>query len=249
MALAFTNEGNSSSSTAFGTGAYTTPSFTPQANSLLVVFVSACGSGNGSIDIQPSMTIVDSLGSTWTKRQNVTFRGGGVGGSQSDSSDGGIQCWTMETGPSPAARTITVDCGAVNIHSYIVAKYSFTGYHTASPIGATATGTAVTTLSGLTLSGAPASSSYVIGAQRMDSSDYAFAAWTGFTEQNELYVQFQNLVVDTRTASTSTACTFGTTTNVDGAYGCFGVAIEVKAAIPSMAFPRRRPYRSFRRPF
>jgi hypothetical protein len=70
----------------------TTALFTPVAGSLLVAV--ACGGGGTAVQTVP---VTDSLGSTWTllKRANT------------NNFAGETEIWVMDTGPSPASRTVT----------------------------------------------------------------------------------------------------------------------------------------------
>lgn len=86
---------------------FTTASFTPSANSWVVVW--AQGEEDGGTSNTPVMTIADSVGLTWTKRAESNWPGGSYTGT-------GV-CWTAPVGGSPAAMTVTIaDTGRGNCY-------------------------------------------------------------------------------------------------------------------------------------
>jgi hypothetical protein len=115
------------SSANFGAGAFTTASFTPDDNSLLVVRVA------GQEDNIGGMTGVDLTisggGLTWTAQVNT---GSSPGWNYGD------RIWTAPV-TTGASMTITTDCGAHSMYRYLVEVYQYTG-HDASPVGGTASG-------------------------------------------------------------------------------------------------------------
>ena len=158
MALTRTFVGVGASGTfpGWGTGAYTTGSFTPPSNSILAVIVWAI-LDSASSDISDDLTLTDSAALTWTARGNV--------GDANDWSCG-VRMWTapVTTGVS---MTVTTDAGAHNIFHYFVPVLAWTGYDTADPIGASVI-TAADAMPAdgpwtITLPAAPASDSEVIG--------------------------------------------------------------------------------------
>src|SRR3989304_6926117 len=107
MALARTSRG-SWNTLSSGGAIFTTGSFTPPNNSLLVVLVSA----DSTIfpDLSDSLTLTDSVGLTWTKRI--------VAGNGTGTYAVGFAVWTapVTTGGS---MTLTADCGDVTtIYTY-----------------------------------------------------------------------------------------------------------------------------------
>lgn len=153
MALSRTNRLQESSGTAFGTGGFTTGSFTPANNSLLVVRISAISNANDAL-AGSDLTITDSVGLTWTSRViSTTHPGWGYG----------TQIWTAPV-TTGASMTITADAGAFNVHDYRVEVYEYTGHDTGSPVGATAVGNDADGdgAAAITLSATPASTSEVL---------------------------------------------------------------------------------------
>ncbi len=162
MALARTNRINSASADNFGTGAYTSASFTPTPNSLVVVWGFGIEESADSIE-GTSFTILDSIGSTFTSRvATTTSPGWGYG----------VRCWTSEAGSSPAARTVSIDCGATNIHAYRLFIDDITGYDTGTPVtgaivGSDADGNGAASV---TLAASPVAADIVYGAAAMGIS-------------------------------------------------------------------------------
>ena len=97
MAFTITNRLNSSSGGAVSS--FTTPSFTPSADSWVVMF--AQSEEDGGTSNAPTWSITDSVGLTWSKRAEATW--------PSTSYSGKGVCWTAPVGSSPAAMTVTVD--------------------------------------------------------------------------------------------------------------------------------------------
>ena len=161
----------------FGTGAFTTNSFTPSDSSLLVVGASVQQHQAGG-DYSSSLTISDSVGLTWTPRVNV-----GAG------TDFGTaaRIWTAPVS-SGASMTVTLDCGAIDIAWYLASIIDYTGYDTGSPVGVS--GSAIRTsgfgtpdVATITLGGTPASTSEIFGAIAADKgSPQAIVHGSGNTE-------------------------------------------------------------------
>ena len=137
----------------------TTSSFTPPANSLLVVSVSW---SEASQNVSAGLTITNTGGLTFTSR-------GGQNPQGPTKPSGDLswqQIWTAPVGTSPAAQTVTIRSTPNTTNGFVeVHVVAYTGYDTSSPIGATAmdgTPSATTSSSfSLTLSAAPATSSVV----------------------------------------------------------------------------------------
>jgi hypothetical protein len=121
----------------------------------------------------------------------------------------GDRVWWAEV-TTGASMTITADAGAFDIHDYKVEVDEFTGYDTATKIGATATGSDADGdgAASITLSASPASGSYVLAYALCANNGGAFSPvtnGTGWTEISETgvndWVTFQS---QQRTGSTST---------------------------------------------
>lgn len=226
MALSRTAFGPYSSTDNFGTGGFTTPSFTPPDNSLVTVVVSAI-SNNGTSAVVSNLTLTQSGGLTVTSR---------LQGGEDAAWTVGPRIFSFEV-TTGAAMTVTADCGATNIYHYKVEVYAHTGYNTSTPYGATATGTG--TYDGaksITLSGAPAAESEVIAVVAGGSSNSGGgvtegSGWTELTDtqvNDWLFAQSQ-----VRTGSTSTSVPWqdiNTTLSGAGKYAAGYAAIEILAA-------------------
>ena len=245
MALARTNRIGSISGTTgfFGTGAYTTASFTPSDNSLLLVGVAAQQHQAGG-DFSGTLTIADSVGLTWTSRKAV-----GAG------TDFGTaaRIWTAPV-TSGTSMTVTVDCGAIDIAWYMVTAVDYTGHNTGSPVGATGSlaktsGFGTPEVATITLDAAPASSSEVFGTIAADKgAPQAIVHGTGTTELFDLAnTDWGDGQSQVRSGSTSTSFVWDDVRNTASAlFDYAAVAVEVKegaAAQPAvpmfqMAGPR-----------
>ena len=171
MALSRTTvHSQNSGAPSFGTGGFTTSSFTPPDSSLLVVAATAMEDG-GTTDPSGDMTI--SGGSlTWTSRAVI---------GKAPTFSQGLRIWSAPV-TTGASMTVTLDCGSRSIWRYVVSIVAYTGYDTGSPVGATATN-GNPTVDGqvvLTLSGNPADGSEVLGALATDTavSSTPGAGWT-----------------------------------------------------------------------
>lgn len=164
MTLARTHRIGSASSAGHGTGTYTTAAFTPSDASLLVAIVSVM-EDSGSSDPSSDLTISDSAGLTWTSQAAV---------GDASSWSIGQRVWTapVTTGVS---MTVTVDCAARNIYQYFVEVADYTGY---GGVGQVGTNAALPTdgAGTVTLAGAPAATSEVIGAIMQDCTGVGGAA-------------------------------------------------------------------------
>lgn len=226
MSLSRTNRLNQSSSTGYGTGSWTSGSFTPSANSLLVVSARAVHSANENGSIGTNLTISGG-GLTFTKRVIVddqTYWGSG------------IAIFTAPVGGSPSSMTLTLDCGSANIHVYTAHVVDYTGYDTGTPTGATASSTSGPTngAASVTLSAAPALDSEVIASLHGESvnatnSATAGSGWTEvYSGATTNYDIFQS---QTRTGSTSTTVAWDdVSTDSGGLYESHMAALEIRAA-------------------
>jgi len=131
VALARTDIGLYESKGAIGKAAYVSPSFTPPANSLLVVAVNFIGEGLSGDLGTPT---VSGGGLTYTSRVAAT----------------GTPAWctklvvfTAPVGSSPSSMTLTVDDDNDQvIAGYVLSVVAFTGYDTTTPVaGAVTSGT------------------------------------------------------------------------------------------------------------
>jgi hypothetical protein len=176
MALARTNRINSASADSFGTGAYTSASFTPTANSLVVVWGYGIEESADAIE-GTSFTVLDSIGSTFTSRVATTT---------SPNWGYGIRCWTSEAGASPAARTVSIDCGATNIHAYRLFIDDITGYDTGTPVAGAIVGSDAdgNGAASVTLAATPTADDIIYGAAAigLSAGSGAVTSGTGFTE-------------------------------------------------------------------
>lgn len=190
------------STTSFGTGVYTTPSFTSSDSQLLVVFLTYWKAfGSGSADPLQA-TISDSAGLTWKFLGRVWLTA---------DAPLGICIYTAEV-TTGASMTISVDNGAVNVSSYHVHVLGFTDYRTFNPIdmivgsGTTSTGDGAETQ---TLRDAPASADYTYIHLAVDcNGTVANPTWSGFTQdyQTNSGSDFGVACTSHRTGSTSTTC-------------------------------------------
>ena len=211
---------------AFGTGAYTTTSFTPPDASLLVVGVAAQRSNAGG-DIAPNLTIADSVGLTWTLRK-----------SQGDGIDfgTGTAVWTapVTTGVS---MTVTIDCGADTIAWYMVSVVAYTGYDTTTPVGATGSvaktaGFATPEPAVITLDAATATTSEVFGtiaASKTTPHDIIHGA--GYTELYDFAnTEWGDGESQVRVSSTSTTYVWDDVRNTASLFDYSASAVEIRSA-------------------
>ncbi|MCE5292906.1 MAG: hypothetical protein LLG14_27235 [Nocardiaceae bacterium] len=198
MALTRTQRIASTSAATFGTGAYTTASFTPSNNSVLVVVCAAIQTADGGME-GTDLTITDSAGLTWTAQVATT-------GSPAWSY--GCRIWTapVTTGVS---MTVSVDCGAFSMEFYRVEVFDYTSDTGSAAVGGTATGTDADGdgAASITLSSTPATSSHVLAAcmTGLGGASGTITSGSGFTEVNESVMTSWAVVeTETRTGSTST---------------------------------------------
>lgn len=176
MALVRTNRINSASADSFGTGAYASASFTPSADSLVVVWGFGIEESADTIE-GTSFTISDSITSTFTSQvATTTSPGWGYG----------VRCWTSLAGASPAARTVSIDCGATNVHAYRLFIDDFTGFDTGTPVAGSIVGSDAdgNGTASLTLAATPAVDDFIYGAAAVgiSSGTPSVTPGSGFTE-------------------------------------------------------------------
>lgn len=118
-----------SSGTPHGTGVATTGAFTPSNNSLLYVVATFIAATDDASE-GTSLTISDSLTSTWTSRAATAT---------SPAWSYGIRVWTtpITTG---ASMTVSIDVGATSAQYIRIEVYDFTSYDTTTPIAGAITG-------------------------------------------------------------------------------------------------------------
>lgn len=222
MALAFTQRYNDTAAAA--TQSVTSPSFTPSANSLLVVAVSPQRENHTTAQ---SYSISDSIGLTWTQRGQTGNVTGAFGGD--------LIVWTATIGGSPAAMTVTVDPWATSVTGWIgIEIFDVTGHDTSTPMAQAGT-TSTTTSTGntvsltVTLGSSPTNGNGVVGifAAQNDAAA-AFAAISGFTALVNPSPINDHIGVFYRTDTTTAAITnsdLGQSVNWGAA-----VALEIKAS-------------------
>ena len=211
----------------------TTGSFTPQDNSLLVVVVSLV------YDPAVSFAVTISGGSlTWTERVTA------INGPSSNY----YERLSIFTAPVSTAASMTISVngnssGGADSPIASVQAFSFTGYNTGTPTGATATDAngLADGENAMTLSGSPASSSVVIAARSWtaDSANNETATpdtsggWAEIYDNVPLtgFSGYTCLQSQARTGSTSTDVRWDDTAdNGTGFFTGAAVALEIQAA-------------------
>ncbi len=219
----------------------TVPSFTPQANSIVIVVVHPMIVGNGVSDVIATANSSLTGGLTWTKIIGVDS--GAMGFSYSMC----LEVWRAEVGGSPSAIA-PVWSNSVNSASNLdnarvaLQVFSQTGYDTGSPVGATASSATLGTsgTGAMTLSGAPASGSYVYAARGIaqdGTTDITATPGSGWTEVYDVAAVsgsegYACLQTQERTGSTSTSVAWTEiNANSQAVFGqALGVAVEIKMA-------------------
>jgi len=223
-----------------GTSFLITGTFTPSDNSLLVVIGGLMGDGTTSTDLSDDATIVSTAGLTFTRRVNV-------GDAQDYNAN--IVIWTapVTTGVS---QTLTIDCGANSLTLLWLSVVDYTDYDTTTPTGVTATDAALASngAASLTLSGAPASTSEIIGGRvGVTGGTGTFAATTALTEIHDLGLTDNGGFQTQARAAGSTSTSFDWTDIASGTavldYSCVGAALEIRQAGGgggATSYPNRR---------
>jgi hypothetical protein len=221
MALSRTNLGSWASGGFHGTGSFTTGSFTPPADSIIVAAVHAVRNGS-SAAFRSNLTI--SGGSlTWS---------GEIVGAEHGDWKGAVQYRSAEVGGSPASMSITIDCGAIDVYEYIVEAFAWTGYDTGDPTGATASGgsDSATGALSISLSATAASDSEVI------ASCWAQDEPVGNITPSGSYTEIYDVAGDEdgnvrlQSQGASGAQTTASWASVPGQFGRSAIALEIKAA-------------------
>jgi hypothetical protein len=182
-----------------------------------------------------SLTITDSLGLSWT---NITAT------TSSPNWSYGASAWRTAIGTGQS-MTVSIDCGATNIHSYRVVVDDWTDYDTATPIGATALGTDADGqgAASINLSASPASSSYVIGCACVAAAagNITVTAGATFTETSDVNsAGWCGYQVEERTGSTSTTVDWNDLDATGTGTGAALMGYEVRhtAAVYNIAWVR-----------
>jgi hypothetical protein len=209
-----------------GSGPFTSGSFTPPNNSLLVVIV-LCG-----IDIANPTNeghyVVTGGSLTWTKQTSNNVSWGGDGAI--------VQVWTAPV-VTGASMTVTLTHTGHDIYACAVFPFAYTGHNVASPVGGLDAEWIASNTNTLTLSSTPATDSEVIGGILIVggdgiASDVTVAPAFGETEIAEYTSadSFGKWQMEFRTGSTNTSFGWSTTTGAGGDYNRrIFAAIEVKA--------------------
>lgn len=181
MALTLTLVHQSTSSNAFGTGAYTAASFTPTASRRLLVVAQMQESSDSGAE-GSNLTVSCSTGGVTSLTVVGTSPNAPAGWSY------GSRAWISDQSTSGSAVTdLAVDCGAASIENYRLTVWEVLDF---GSIGATATGTSATGdgALALTLGAAPASSSVCVAILNLSLTGNPFpavtpnAAWTEVEE-------------------------------------------------------------------
>lgn len=168
----------------FGTGNFTTASFTPPPSSLLVVVQGYIENASTTTDPLSSLTITGSAGLTWTAQTGVS--------TSPTSFPTAIRIWTapVSTGSS---QTVTVGAGGRASGVYTVAVGAYTGYDTGTSVGAVATSQQNGGFSGpptpisMALNSTPAGTSEVYAGVMMNKSATGATPGSSPTTWTEVY--------------------------------------------------------------
>lgn len=130
MALARTDVGVfTNASSPHGTAAFTTTSFTPPANSLLLVGVALMEDGGGTPQANEDIGVPTISGGGLTYTRETALDGTGLPWYSTK-----LVVFRAPVGGSPASMTITVDDDTNQaIYGYAVSVIAFTGYDTTTP--------------------------------------------------------------------------------------------------------------------
>jgi hypothetical protein len=223
----------------FGTGNYTTGSFTPPSSSLLVV----------------AEVYVENSGTTTDPASSLTISGGGWTYSAGPSITAAptafpttVKIWTAAVSTG-ASMTLTLGAGGRSAGMYAVSVVAYTGYDTGTPTGATATGqqnggfAGPPTPAAITLSGTPATSSECFAAVGMDKSLIGTTPGSSPTTWTEVHdsmhsTDWGGLETEVRSGVASTSVSWDDLRSGGGAlFNMAAAAIEIRAASASVAFP------------
>jgi len=211
---------------------FTSGSFVPPNNSLLTVSVSAIN-GSGGGDVRTGMVLTGG-GLTWTLR-------GGPNGATVAGYTGVHEMWTAPV-TTGASMTLQYAKSAAVVGSdravAVFAVSAFQNYDTSSPIGTTASGTALgEAAASITLGAAPATSSKVLASRGTGPNGFADVHATPGTGWTEIYDVlsatggYGSLQSEDRTGSTSTDVHWNDmAVEAETLWMSSGLAIEIKAS-------------------
>jgi hypothetical protein len=204
---------------------YTTGSFTPDNNSLLVVIASSVVVGNNP----QSLSISDSAGLTWSTAVSATYFSAGAGAQQTQY----IFYAKVATGIS---MTVTISGFGTSYENWVQTQiFDVTGYNTSTPIGATGTGNSQSAGAvSVTLGAAPASTSLVCGALTLLATSGAghSVVGTGFTALFDVSDSAGLVEVECeyKTGTTSTTVPWATQLTGSSLSVAVQTAFEIKAS-------------------
>lgn len=194
-------------------------SFTPTANSFLVVFVYS----TGSVTASPTMT-GGSL--TWTLQSSAI---------NAASSGNSIYCFTAPVGASPSSTTITFDCTGDASTGVLMSLAQFTGQSTSGTIAQVKINTSSTTSTNANFSfnsSVSTNNGYFIGWVDASPSANVSTAPSNWTEADDIAISSPNANIATAYRSggetTSGAFTF---TNGSATWLSFGIEVNVAGAV------------------
>lgn len=237
MTLAVTDRGLAQTATGVSaTNTIVSSSFSPTGGAILAVVVACVGQFTSAA---PTFTLSDTFTGTgtWTEQATGSL---GVGGGYFFR----LSAWTAVLGGTPGTGTVTVTRTAGNVDQWLIGDFAEITGQNASPIGATgslADLTSSTTLT-VTLSGAPAASSLVIGGV-FDNN----GAGSGITPPSS-WTELQDVPKAAIGAAYETAYINGSSVTspqwsamIADVFGRGGVAVEIVAAGAGAAYvPKSR---------
>lgn len=201
MALARTNLLGQITAGNFGTGNFTSNSFTPADNSLLVV---------GGAFVENNGTTTDPTSAFTISGGSLTFTERATAVASPTAFNSLVKIWTAPV-TTGAPMTLALSTSGRTAGLYGVSAVCYTGYNTGTPVGGTASGqqnggfgSAPNPVS-LTLSGAPVSGDEVFGFVFADKTTANITPGSAFTEIDDLNnSNWGSLESEIRTGSTST---------------------------------------------
>jgi hypothetical protein len=226
----------------FGTGTFTSSSFTPPSSSLLVV--GEAYTENASTTTDPSSALTLS-GGAWSWSSPVVIA------SAPTSFPTVAKIWIAQVSTG-ASMTLALGAGGRQAGMYAVSVVAYTGYDTGTPTGAVASGQQNGGFSGpptpasITLNAAPSTSSECFAIAAMDKSAAGATPGSSPTTWTEVHDSMFNsdwggLESEIRSGSTSTSVSWDDLRSGGGALFNFAAAaIEVRAVAAS-AFVAQLP--------
>lgn len=158
-----------------------TSSFTPAANTLLIVQAAS----DADIDLTTAAAITDSATLSWTQIEHTVDDSGGFYEA--------LTSWWAVSGSSPSSMTVTVNPqGTSAATSCVVAVFEVAGADTSSPIGAQVENAHITDTQSITLSGTPAATSVIF--QAATSFDFGSSVTRHVVAANDCIEAFDTLV-------------------------------------------------------